>query len=1261
MCSRTSRHLATFTRRPRSSLYTLTIASAQVAEASQVAASSQVSASGQLAASCSCRVLSHQTLLWHHRLGHPSLPRLCSMHSRLLLFGLPRSLPSLPRSLAPPCLPCVEGRQCVAPHSSKFPPTTAPLQNLHMDIWGLAPVGGTNQERYFLLVFDDYTRYTTVFPLRRKTNVARTSIIHADAPHFLWPFVVRYAAHQLNLWPRVSEPETSPTLWWMGKVGDASVFRVWGTLSLVRNVKASKLSSHTLRRGPAPLGVSHVDPPPLVEPLKISYDSSDRAEGGDPAADDTAATRRSPRLETPFGFPPWPSSPPPQPAAIDYGAENAGVEPGGAETEGAGFGGATTGGAGSRGFATGGAGSWDAATGGADSGGTAGAGGTGGTAGGAGGAAGAGGTSGAVGAGGARATSPRGATGSGGAGPTSPGGTAGAGGAGGATGAGGAGAGGTGGGGAVGPGGARTGGAGAVGAGGAVRAGGATGAAGSGGAGGAAGAGGVGVGGTGGTGGAGAAGPGGARTRGAGAARAGGATGAGGAGGATGAAGTGGARGTTGAGGAGAGGTGGTGGAGAAGPRGARTRGTGAAGAGGTASARTRGAGAAGVGDAVHAGGATGAADSGGAGGTAGAGGAGAGGTGGTRGAGAAGPGGAHTRGARAARAGGIAGAGGARAGGTGGAGAAGPGGAFTRGAGAAGAGGTRGTAGARGVGARGTGGAGAVGAGGGGAASAGGAGAAGSAPRRLFFYPHPQSSLPPPDSVLRQVLSLPSSTGLTPPLLCSPTYQSPPQRLPGSSLPAPALHTEVTESLTEHRELETRASTPVRARRVARPRPPAVLGTHGMALRPSSVPQRVVLPEPPASSLPHVPDPESDLARAASPNVTRLLATVVTDLDLESTAAFSLVTELVDFAARSRLDYVASLVTVSESVCPSSVGGEPTLSSDVLEDKQFQIECLVAAFPHFASMLLCPEGDPDALDIPTSRSYAEAIAGTYVDEVPPPGANIVDGMWIFRVKRPTGSPLAFKARYIAQGFSQRQGVDFFHTFSPTPKMTTLRVLLHVAAQRDYELHSLDFSTAFLQYSLHEEIWLRRPPAFTGSFPADTQRILQRPVYGLRQVPREWHDTLRTTLAALGFAPSTADPSLFLRTDTTLPLFYVLVYVDDLVFATADTEALALVKAELQERHTCTDLGPSALRLPVLLATAHSSVYRPLALNSTFGRVLDRAWGSCLEDGVQCCEAELYAGAMAAQELRWLTYLLSDLGERPRFPPVLCESCKLKH
>ncbi|CAI7821931.1 unnamed protein product [Closterium sp. NIES-53] len=261
--------------------------------------------------------------------------------------------------------------------------------------------------------------------------------------------------------------------------------------------------------------------------------------------------------------------------------------------------------------------------------------------------------------------------------------------------------------------------------------------------------------------------------------------------------------------------------------------------------------------------------------------------------------------------------------------------------------------------------------------------------------------------------------------------------------------------------------------------------------------------------------------------------------------------------------------------------------------------------------------------------------------------------------------------------------------------MTTLRVLLHVAAQRDYELHSLDFSTVFLQGSLHEEIWLCRPPGFTRSFPPGTQWSLRRLVYGLRQASREWNDTLRTTLAALGFARSTADPSLFLRIDTSLPPFYVLVYVDDLAFATADIEALALVKSELQKRHTCTDLAPpsnefveSSGPYPELVgclitsgmglvlggrgdvvltghsdaswiddqATQRSSQGYTFSLGS--GSV---SWRSTRSSSVlgSSCEAEIYATAMAAQELRWLTYLLTDLGERPRSPPVLYQRGQL--
>ncbi|CAI7883686.1 unnamed protein product [Closterium sp. NIES-53] len=1031
-----------------SSLYTL------ATEPPQVVASAQVSASGQVTPPCSCRLLSHQTLLWHHRLGHPSLPHLCGMHSRLLVSGFPRSLPPLPPSPSPPCLPCVEGRQRTAPHSSSFPPMIAPLQTLHMDVKGevvdvlipwIRAVRLQLRERFHadLLVlrlhFDrggefssdllrDFCRGEGILqsftvPESPQKNgiaerriglvmeVARTSMIHAAAPHFLWPYAVRYDAHQLNLWPRVSLPETSPTLCWTRKVGDVSVFWVRGSRAFVHDTSADKLSARAIPC--AFLGFSPDAPGwQFYHPTsRCVFPSQDIIFYESIPFYRLFPYRSAPPPPPPLflapGPPPVDPLPPKGPAPLGVshvdplpgtapievalgsgaarGAASGGAEPGGAEFEGSESGGAEFEGAKSGGVEPGGV-EWEGA-----------------------------GSRGAE----PNGEEPRGAEPEG-----------------------------------VEPGsaelvGAESGGAEPWGA-------------------------------------ASCGGPAGvsprlspqqlrewlvrrARLR-SGATRAGG----------VGDAGAGGGGVTSGAGG--------PGGSAAAGPRGARTEGSGAAGTGGV--------GGAGAGDPTKSG-------------AAGAGGAGAGGTG-ARGAGGSGAGGA--------------GAGGAGAGGSG-----------ARGAGA-GAGGT--------------------GAGGAGAGGAGAVHPGDTVQPRPYFVP-----------LLQQVLGVPSSPSLPPPLLCPSPDQSQLPLQPASPLPAPSPYTEQSGSLTKRRQPASRPVSPVRiARCVPRSRPPPVLGIHAMFLY-----------------------------------------------------------------------YTIALLAESVSASPPSVGGECALGTDVIEDRQDNFECLAAAVPRFTSMLLAPEGDPDAPDIPTPRSYAEAMTGpysshwqafmdaemaswkstaTYVDEVPPPGANIVDGMWIYR------------------------GVEYFQTFSPTPKMTTLLVLLHVAAQRDYKLHSLEFSTAFLQDSLHEEIRLRRPPSFTG-----------------------------TTLAALGFAPSTADPSLFLRTDTSLPLFYALVYIDDLVFATCDTEALTLVKSKLQKRHTCIDLGPSALRLPVLLATAHSSVYRPLALSSTFwtsptsgmGLVLggrgpvvltghaDASWVD--DSATSSCEAEIYAGAMAAQELRWITYLLTDLGEQLRLPP----------
>ncbi|CAI7734623.1 unnamed protein product [Closterium sp. NIES-53] len=712
-----------------------------------------VSASGQVAPPCSCRLLSHQTLIWHHRLGQPSLPHFRGMHSRLLVSGLPWSLPPLPHSRAPPCLPCVEGWQRAAPHSSSFPLTTASLQTLHMDVWGPARVTGQGRERYFLLVVDDYMRYTTVFPLRSKGEVPDVLIpwIHAVCLHLRERFgqdlpVLRLhsdrggefssdllrefcrgegilqsftlpaspqqngiAEHRIGLVkePCVSLPESLPTLRWTGKVGDASVFRVWGSRAFVRDTSADKLSTCAIpcvfhgfppnapgwrfyhptsrrvlssqdvtfdesvpfyrlfpyRSAPPPPSPLFLAPDPLPGTVPVEV-------GGDSGAARGAASRGvGPRGAEPGG-------------AKSYVTRSRGAEPGGAEPEGAEPADVEPRGVEPKGFEPG--------------------------------------------------ASAAGDTGVRGVGAT------------------------------------RLGGAGAT-------------------------------------------------------------------------AGAGGTRGTV-----------------AASSGGARTRGTGAVGTGSVGGTRVGGAGA---GDPAEPGGA---------------------------------------------------GVGGTRSGGTG-----------AGGAGAVGAG-------ARGTSAGGAG-AGAVdhvagGAGAGGGVS-GSIGARGTLRPRPYFVP-----------LLQQVLGL-----------------------------------------TERREPASRPVLPVcTVRRVPHPRPPPVPGIHAITLRPSSFPLSVHLPPSPASSLPAVPDPPSDLALAASPTVSRLLAIVVTDPSFESTAASALVAELLEFAATCRLDYATALVAEYESASPPSVGGECALGTDVLEDTQEELQCFDAALPHLVSTLLAPEGDPDAPDIPTPRSYTEAITGPY-------------------------------------------------------------------------------------------------------------------------------------------------------------------------------------------------------------------------------------------------------------------------------------------
>ncbi|CAI7754561.1 unnamed protein product, partial [Closterium sp. NIES-53] len=286
----------------------------------------QVSASGPVAPPCSCRLLSHQNLLWHHCLGHPSLPRLRGMHSHLLVSGLSKSLPPLPPLPATPCLPFVEGRQRGAPHSSSFPATTTSLQTLHMDVWGPArdlPVLRLHSDRggefSSNLLRDFY----------HGEGVLQSFALPAS------PQQNGIAEHRIGL-----VMETSPTLRWTGKIGDASVFWVWGSRAFVCDTSADKLSACAI---PCVFLGFPTDVPggqfyhPTSRRVLSSQDilSTNPLLGAVPVevAVDSGAARGAAYGGAAFG------------GAASGGAEPARAEPGGAEPEGAGSGGAEPGGA----------------------------------------------------------------------------------------------------------------------------------------------------------------------------------------------------------------------------------------------------------------------------------------------------------------------------------------------------------------------------------------------------------------------------------------------------------------------------------------------------------------------------------------------------------------------------------------------------------------------------------------------------------------------------------------------------------------------------------------------------------------------------------------------------------------------------------------------------------------------------------------------------------------------------------------------------
>ena len=194
-----------------------------------------------------------------------------------------------------------------------------------------------------------------------------------------------------------------------------------------------------------------------------------------------------------------------------------------------------------------------------------------------------------------------------------------------------------------------------------------------------------------------------------------------------------------------------------------------------------------------------------------------------------------------------------------------------------------------------------------------------------------------------------------------------------------------------------------------------------------------------------------------------------------------------------------------------------------------------------------------------------------------PPGKNVLDTKWVLKIKtKGDGTFDRFKMRLVARGFRQVFGLDYNETFAPVGKYTTARALLAIATARDYEIHQMDISNAFLHGDLEEEVYMTQPEGFEDG--TDKVLKLKKSLYGLKQSPRCWNKALHQVLIDNYFTQSTADPSLYMMDNKKEPL-WMLVYVDDLLIVSPSAQIISTIKTVLQDNFKIKDLGEATYYL----------------------------------------------------------------------------------
>lgn len=244
------------------------------------------------------------------------------------------------------------------------------------------------------------------------------------------------------------------------------------------------------------------------------------------------------------------------------------------------------------------------------------------------------------------------------------------------------------------------------------------------------------------------------------------------------------------------------------------------------------------------------------------------------------------------------------------------------------------------------------------------------------------------------------------------------------------------------------------------------------------------------------------------------------------------------------------------------------------------------AAFAAAADVVGEPRSYKEAMRSPQKSEWLEGIKseinshklnGTWRVVTRPKGVNVVGTRWVFKLKyNELGDISRYKGRIVAQGYSQQYGVDFFDTFAPVAKITSLRLLIALAAIFDWELENMDVDTAYLNADVEEVIYIELPEG-CEEYDKNGEKLVGRlvkSIYGLKQAGRNWYHTLIAWLKEYGLKPSGADPCIFIKTYSDGSILIVAIWVDDLFILGSNKAVVSLFKSAISKKFKMKDIGP---------------------------------------------------------------------------------------